>query len=199
MAAARGLFEEQGFEATTIADIAAAADLGFGTFYRYFPDKEAVLEAVCAVGKAEMDGLLDHAEAAGTPPSIALTRFSERFVTVVHRNRDLLALMWAVATRRVATRRPLDLDLTGPRSFPVLLAEAIERIVSPAIASGAFAPADAPFVAGLIAAAHMHFLSPAVRETDEKLAIKTLCEFELRALGAREDSVSAAIQGRKGR
>ena len=37
---------ERGFEATTIAEIAEAADLGFGTFYRYFPDKEAVLEAV---------------------------------------------------------------------------------------------------------------------------------------------------------
>ena len=37
----------------------------------------------------------------------------------------------------------------------------------------------------------MHFLSPTVRETDEKLAIKTLCEFELRALGARDDSVSS--------
>ena len=39
-----------GFEATTIADIAEAADLGFGTFYRYFPDKEAVLEASSRTG-----------------------------------------------------------------------------------------------------------------------------------------------------
>ena len=37
--AARGLFARHGFETTTIAAIAEAADLGFGTFYRYFPDK----------------------------------------------------------------------------------------------------------------------------------------------------------------
>jgi AcrR family transcriptional regulator len=46
IAAARSLFVQHGFEATTIAAIAESADLGFGTFYRYFPDKEAVLEAV---------------------------------------------------------------------------------------------------------------------------------------------------------
>jgi hypothetical protein len=46
----------------------------------------------------------------------------------------------------------------------------------------------------------MHFLTPAVHDADEKLATKTLCEFELRALGAREDSVSAvARERRKGR
>jgi AcrR family transcriptional regulator len=41
--AAYELFAEQGFEATTIADIAARAEVGTRTFFSYFPTKEDVL------------------------------------------------------------------------------------------------------------------------------------------------------------
>jgi AcrR family transcriptional regulator len=43
LAAATDLFERQGFEATTVADIAAAADIGTRTFFSYFPTKEDLL------------------------------------------------------------------------------------------------------------------------------------------------------------
>jgi AcrR family transcriptional regulator len=41
--AAVDLIERKGFEATTIADIAAAAEVGTRTFFSYFPSKEDVL------------------------------------------------------------------------------------------------------------------------------------------------------------
>lgn len=38
-----GLFAERGYQATTIADIAEAADVAPRTFFSYFPSKEAVV------------------------------------------------------------------------------------------------------------------------------------------------------------
>ncbi len=38
--AALHLFAERGYEATTMEDVAAAADVGISTLYRYFPTKE---------------------------------------------------------------------------------------------------------------------------------------------------------------
>lgn len=44
--AALALFGEQGFDRTSIEQIAAAAGVARGTFYLYFEDKEAVFDAV---------------------------------------------------------------------------------------------------------------------------------------------------------
>lgn len=46
LSAARHLFASQGFEQTTIRDIAAEADIALGGFYNYFPTKEDVLAAL---------------------------------------------------------------------------------------------------------------------------------------------------------
>ena len=43
--AALRLFEERGFDATTVGDITAAADAGKGTFFHHFPTKDHVLVA----------------------------------------------------------------------------------------------------------------------------------------------------------
>ncbi|GIF77654.1 TetR family transcriptional regulator [Asanoa siamensis] len=43
VAAATTLFERDGYDETTVADIAAAAEIGTRTFFSYFPTKEEVL------------------------------------------------------------------------------------------------------------------------------------------------------------
>jgi AcrR family transcriptional regulator len=44
--AARAVFAEMGYGAATVRDVIRRTDLASGTFYNYFPDKEAVLRAL---------------------------------------------------------------------------------------------------------------------------------------------------------
>src|ERR687893_1220371 len=44
--AAREVFAEMGYGAASVRDIVRATDLAAGTFYNYFPDKEAVFRAL---------------------------------------------------------------------------------------------------------------------------------------------------------
>jgi AcrR family transcriptional regulator len=191
VAAARNLFVSKGFDSTTIADIAEAADLGFGTFYRYFPDKEAVLEAVFDDGKNELDAALQSVEPAGTPPAVALTRLSQRFARLIHRDRDLLGLMWQVAMSKSVGRRPLSFERPGPdQALPVVLARAIQPMIEQGMARGDFAQGDAAILARLIAGAHMSLLIPGALDVDEDAVTATLCAFELRALSSDEHAAS---------
>jgi len=48
MEAAYRLFKEDGYDATTVKDITDEADVAKGTFFNYFPTKEAVLPAIAA-------------------------------------------------------------------------------------------------------------------------------------------------------
>lgn len=52
--AAREAFCEIGFGATTVRDIIRRTDLGIGTFYNYFPDKEALLHELIEEFQVEL-------------------------------------------------------------------------------------------------------------------------------------------------
>lgn len=52
--AARALFTERGYHATRPQDVARAADVGHGTFYLHFADKEACFLAFAEEARAEL-------------------------------------------------------------------------------------------------------------------------------------------------
>lgn len=59
LAAALECFAEKGFHGTPVPDIAARAQVGAGTIYRYFESKEALVNAVYRLWKQElMDAVL---------------------------------------------------------------------------------------------------------------------------------------------
>lgn len=55
LSSARALFSESGYQATSVANIAAAAGTSLGTFYQYFSDRADILTALVA---QEVAGLL---------------------------------------------------------------------------------------------------------------------------------------------
>ena len=53
LAAGQRLFGERGFDATTVAEIAEAADVAIGSFYNYFDTKDELLAALLQETLAE--------------------------------------------------------------------------------------------------------------------------------------------------
>ena len=51
----RGAFAARGFEGTSMNDLARAAGMSVGNFYRYFPSKSAIVEALVAQDIADIE------------------------------------------------------------------------------------------------------------------------------------------------
>jgi TetR/AcrR family transcriptional regulator, repressor of fatR-cypB operon len=71
MMAGLELFAERGFHGTTVPALAAKAHVGAGTFYRYFPSKEALVNELYQYWKTEYaHALLDNVRFAGSARSL---------------------------------------------------------------------------------------------------------------------------------
>lgn len=91
--AALGLFREQGYEATTVDQITRQAGLAKGTFFNYFPTKDAVLRYM---GTREV-GRLGAATLSlnGTNSSIGkLKRLMNALAASLERDRELICLIF---------------------------------------------------------------------------------------------------------
>ena len=89
MEVALDLFSEQGYEATSMRDIAAALGLTPGAFYHHFPSKEAVLIAVCL---PLVDGMARFADEARETPDVGVAML-EPYLDVLLEHGRLLRLV----------------------------------------------------------------------------------------------------------
>lgn len=177
--AARHLFAGRGYEATTIADIAQAADLGFGTFYLYFHGKEAILEAVLEDGISQVAEALQEADPPNVAPADALVSVSERFIRLIRSHRDLLTL----------TGQPAR-DGHGRRSRPLaeLLTRTFQRVIERGMADGSFTVGDARIAARAITGMHIQLLVTAERDSNERALIETIPSLALGGLRHAESA-----------
>jgi AcrR family transcriptional regulator len=125
LAAARRVFERDGYLETRVADIAAQAELAHGSFYTYFSSKQDVFLAIVrdvgrqirdAVAPAPADAQLDAYE--------ALDRSNRRYLDVYRANRVLWALVEQVATVDPEIHR---IRLLGRRRHVERVANTIRR------------------------------------------------------------------------
>lgn len=183
VSAARRLFVRDGFERTTIAAIAEEADLGFGTFYRYFPDKDAALAAVVDDVEQDIDAVLLAESAPGETAAGALAGFTRAFGAMVQRNRDVFLLVWQLGMRDARASRPGE-------DFPFRLGATLGGLIGRGVESGEFEPVDVEVCARLLTGAHMSLIAPPRLPNDDS-AVDALCAFELRALRATPEVQSA--------
>lgn len=99
---ARRAFAEKGFDGASMQDIARKAGMSVGNFYRYFPSKAAIVEALIALDMAEMEQ--DFAAILSDPDPIdALRRTVEYRITDARCDKD--GQLWAEITA-AALRKP---------------------------------------------------------------------------------------------
>lgn len=98
VAAARTVFERDGFLASRLTDITAEASCSTGTFYTYFNSKEEVFTAVMEAAKDDMlHPGMPHVEASDDP--VAVIEASNRaYFEAYQRNARLMMLQEQVAT-----------------------------------------------------------------------------------------------------
>ncbi len=152
--AAMRLFAEQGYEATTVADIAAAAEVSTRTFFAYFPSKEDVF----FTGTRERLDLVRQAFAAhagALPPLTAMRATLDQIIETA--SRDLFAPDRDIRLR-LLIERP-ELRARGTQllfSAHQVLADALRAGVPGLDAYGAVAAAGA--TVGALVAVVLHAL-----------------------------------------
>ncbi len=102
LASVRQAFAEKGFDGASMQDLARTAGISVGSFYRYFPSKAAIVEALIAFDLAEMER--DFAEIMHSPSPMHALRSKLRQIIPDHQtNRD--GQLWAEITA-AALRKP---------------------------------------------------------------------------------------------
>jgi AcrR family transcriptional regulator len=86
---ARELFLEHGFEATTVEQIAEAADIAQTTFFNYFPSKGAVLHEMTAEVSEHLEAMLAAELAAPGSAQERIVRFARAVVQGIDSAREL--------------------------------------------------------------------------------------------------------------
>jgi AcrR family transcriptional regulator len=103
LAAARTLFAERGFHATTTRDLAAAADINDALLYRYFPDKQAILAALMDEAIAVFSALPRPPEQVPMPLEQFLELVGNGFIHTIRANLGLVTIL-------ISERHALDGD-----------------------------------------------------------------------------------------
>jgi AcrR family transcriptional regulator len=97
VAAAVRVLAEKGLHDTKITDIAAAADIGVGTFYLHFPTKDALFDAVVEETVTRFKATVDAARKRETDPIAQMRASTAAFCRFAHENREVFQIVFGHA------------------------------------------------------------------------------------------------------
>ena len=134
--AAAVVFASHGIHSTRVDDIVARADTSHGTFYRYFPSKDALFAELVGAVAAEVDALVDslpdlEGDDAGRQ---AIRGWLDRYAELSERRGPIIRLwtdtdplggLTSALARRMMARPPTGLD---PTVTSLALAAMCERL-----------------------------------------------------------------------
>lgn len=116
VAAATACFLEKGFHKTSVQDIAGRAGLSMGLLYRYFPSKEAIIEAAATTaGRQALEHIEQFAQATELVDGVRQLALALIAAAAIPGYQALLAEVHAESFRSPALRRMEQQDLAAMR------------------------------------------------------------------------------------
>jgi AcrR family transcriptional regulator len=100
LASIRQAFAEKGFDGASMQDLARAAGMSVGNFYRYFPSKAAIVQAMCGYDLAEIQGDFAQIQISDTPMASLRDRILNHFSEESMKDGQLWAEITAAAIRK---------------------------------------------------------------------------------------------------
>jgi len=164
LTAATRVLAEKGLHATKVGDIAAAADLGVGTFYLHFPDKETLFDAVVEETVRRLKATVDVARASASGAREQMLASNAAFFRFALENREVFKIVFGHAAAYNDLIR---------RAQALFIAD-IERTIRDGIASGTFGPLPPAVVAQAVIGMATQVLSWWTEH--ESVPIETLIE-----------------------
>ncbi len=134
--AATNVFEKNGYSATTMAAVAAEANVAKGSLYNYFPSKQKLFEAVFNESFAEDEATMDALVASPLSATEKISRYVDHwFGRLEHAKKigGLIMEFWAHATRGRAAKETTIFQEVYSRWH-----ERIREIINQGVADGDF-------------------------------------------------------------
>jgi len=156
MAAAEVLFRRLGFAKTAVADIAAELGMSPANVYRFFPSKNAIVEAICQRCLAEVEGRAWEVAHAKEPAGarierliLEILRFHQENHFTEPRVKDLVVAA-------------IELSWDAIKAHKEVMRAAVEAILRDGIAAGEFEPVEPRETARLILCSLVGFTHPMI-------------------------------------
>ena len=112
----RQAFAEKGFDGASMQDLAKAAGMSVGNFYRYFPSKAAIVQAMCGYDLAEIQRDFAAIETSDQPMACLRDRILAHFDEGSMKDGQLWAEITAAAIRKPEigeAARQMEETITG--------------------------------------------------------------------------------------
>jgi AcrR family transcriptional regulator len=100
LASIRQAFAEKGFDGASMQDLARAAGMSVGNFYRYFPSKAAIVQAMCGYDLSEIQAEFAEIQTSDKPMACLRDRILNHFSEEAMKDGQLWAEITAAAIRK---------------------------------------------------------------------------------------------------
>jgi AcrR family transcriptional regulator len=154
MDTAEALFRRLGFAKTAVADIAAELKMSPANVYRFFPSKNAIIEAICQRCLGELEA---RAWAVARSPGSAADRIERLVLEIIAYHKENLLTEQRVNDMVLAA---IELSWAAIRAHKEHMRMVFEAILREGVERGEFALTDARETSRLMMLSLVHFCHP---------------------------------------